>query len=898
MNSGHFVMQAIDLDVTELKYEADIRSILFRGTTRNMCGTLQPVFDAEVQHKSVFPKTLGTVVEPEDIVDLIETKICYLYNCLDNALAKKDAFVRDQCRSRLIHLHDRLNRLFVDDPNALDQIDNLLGRIEQCLLKFEIDAPGIPKEPLARYLSGFSRTANAGGSDNSIGTLDLEENQSSFIVRDDGIEGPVGRVESVVPLQSNGTNMLVASMNPSSGAIRKRSPDPRLSFSVANQFTTLVDGETSHTLTRNLHQLLLDVRGTSNDVNLHKTQLEQALVPNPVSRPPLSSNLEQRSIKFNRKVALFKQILDESAEDNNNGITANTNENNAKNSERVRTGRVHWENQETSTPRNRESVGRVKYGVIDGDKSDEGEEGESDMDRGFQSVLNINHSSKNDKSMPFLNTRLPPPDIFSRKSNRGYSTEEPSAGNINQHKSTFDKIYSVPPGSPNRFFSSQSLRENKSETPAYYFQQSEHQYPHTENSSPYKSSSSNPQEGLRPGPLYNREGYAHVFPSMPPASYIPCQNGPPSSVYQSSYPSRQPSDIFVPSLTHQTPYSHQPAPSRPPPRDSWHSAPNNSRAPEHSPRRRNNPVPHWKVKFSGNTGSISLKQFLGEISLLARADQVSEEELLSSAILLFEGPAKVWFLAFHQSFQTWGSVIEALKQQFLPHQWDSKLLREMNDRRQGEHESFRSYYAIMQTYFQRLNVELSEGDKIKIVRENLQPEYQRAIGLGFRPCSLVDLAGRCLEFEEIEDTIERKSKRGLADILEPSLQCRRVGFVNELYDESPPIHEQYEEQELFALRESPRQNSFRSRRPFSAPTNQPAMQTSFNPQVLPLRCWNCDQPGHPFYECSSMDRRVFCYGCGELNTVLPKCTRCMERKASGNARGERIHTGQNRPPQQ
>ena len=41
-----------------------------------------------------------------------------------------------------------------------------------------------------------------------------------------------------------------------------------------------------------------------------------------------------------------------------------------------------------------------------------------------------------------------------------------------------------------------------------------------------------------------------------------------------------------------------------------------------------------------------------------------------------------------------------------------------------------------------------------------------------------------------------------------------------------------------------------------------------------LTCWNCEQHGHNFMECQNVQRRLFCYKCGQKNVTTPNCDKC------------------------
>lgn len=39
-------------------------------------------------------------------------------------------------------------------------------------------------------------------------------------------------------------------------------------------------------------------------------------------------------------------------------------------------------------------------------------------------------------------------------------------------------------------------------------------------------------------------------------------------------------------------------------------------------------------------------------------------------------------------------------------------------------------------------------------------------------------------------------------------------------------------------------------------------------------CWNCQEPGHIFKDCSVARKSEFCYGCGEPGVLKPNCPQC------------------------
>lgn len=71
----------------------------------------------------------------------------------------------------------------------------------------------------------------------------------------------------------------------------------------------------------------------------------------------------------------------------------------------------------------------------------------------------------------------------------------------------------------------------------------------------------------------------------------------------------------------------------------------------------------------------------------------------------------------------------------------------------------------------------------------------------------------------------------------------------------------------------------------SSSNNQTSTSVQPSQYVPPLGCFNCGQTGHGWVECPSPYRRLFCYSCGWINTVKPKCPYCqLMKQQSGNTK--------------
>lgn len=141
------------------------------------------------------------------------------------------------------------------------------------------------------------------------------------------------------------------------------------------------------------------------------------------------------------------------------------------------------------------------------------------------------------------------------------------------------------------------------------------------------------------------------------------------------------------------------------------------------------PISKWGISFSGEERETSLNDFLSQVELFARAEIVTEAELLAAAIYLFKGSAKTWYRAFHSYFSSWNSLVSALREQFLPHDYDYWLYKEIEQRQQDESEDFGIFLAAMEMLFRNLSVPLPESKKLDIVMRNMLPIYADRIDI-------------------------------------------------------------------------------------------------------------------------------------------------------------------------
>lgn len=256
--------------------------------------------------------------------------------------------------------------------------------------------------------------------------------------------------------------------------------------------------------------------------------------------------------------------------------------------------------------------------------------------------------------------------------------------------------------------------------------------------------------------------------------------------------------------------------------------------------RHRNPIPNWNLVFTGDGKGLNLNQFLVQVNLMARADKVSKIELLESAIHLFKGPAREWYIAFESLFNEWDELIDSLRVCFVPDDSDFMLMKEIELRQQGSNEPFMLYLSAMINLFNQLKENLSEEKKISLIMRNMSPFLADRMAL----VTIVDLPHLAYVCKKIED-----------------VKNRAKSFRQVQPEQNFPSSRRYANEIEFSASSSPVRHK----------------EIKFSE---PIRCWNCRELGHQFEECDQPKKRIFCYVCGELGQLASYCDVC--RNSSGN----------------
>lgn len=260
-----------------------------------------------------------------------------------------------------------------------------------------------------------------------------------------------------------------------------------------------------------------------------------------------------------------------------------------------------------------------------------------------------------------------------------------------------------------------------------------------------------------------------------------------------------------------------------------------------------NMIEKWP-KFSGDSSSVPVIDFLNQIDVRCRSYRVSKEELKTHAHLLFKDDAYTWYTAYERKFDSWDTLLYYLRLRYDNPNRDRFTKEEMRARKQRPNELFSAFMTDIELMSQRLRRPMSEAEIFEIVVENMKMSYKRRLAL-HTVVSLEHLAQLCYMFDTLEGQLynpQAKNKNPL---------------VNEvlLDEEGLLLEEEFEtDGEVDAINAAGgRANRFR----------QSGSDPAENGKAT---CWNCRKVGHTWRECDQ-PKSVFCHICGHQDTTAFRC---------------------------
>lgn len=269
------------------------------------------------------------------------------------------------------------------------------------------------------------------------------------------------------------------------------------------------------------------------------------------------------------------------------------------------------------------------------------------------------------------------------------------------------------------------------------------------------------------------------------------------------------------------------------------------------------PVSKWNLTYSGNNHIISLNAFLERVEETCIARNTTHTELFTSALDLFTDRALIWYRANRKDFTCWNDLVQGLRDEFLPVNYDDQLMEEVKHRTQGQNESIGLYLSVMSNLFARFTHKISDANQLKILMKNILPFYQTQLGL-VEITSIPQLLKLCRQLEARRVSVESFAPPpGRNKALEPDLAYIQV--TSNLADVNI--------------------NSTASavdNRISNANTNNNRSDNTNRTRLNSQNCWNCGQLGHRSSQCRQT-RTKHCFRCGHPNVTVVNCPKCSKK---------------------
>lgn len=284
-------------------------------------------------------------------------------------------------------------------------------------------------------------------------------------------------------------------------------------------------------------------------------------------------------------------------------------------------------------------------------------------------------------------------------------------------------------------------------------------------------------------------------------------------------------------------------------------------------------IEKWGISYQGHRDAMTIEDFLFRLEYLKEHYRCSWGEILRDFHRLLSGEAREWYWLYIRSNRNldWPSLQFALQRQFASQQTDFELMREITERKQKPTETIDEYFHAMGILRSRLRNPIPEYEMVRLMKGNLRESLAKLV----YPIAVYSIEQLRMECKEVERCFPRKERMPQGGFVPRA--CHVNEIINQVNEQEPPGDEgQASVEEL------------RYQRVTKHPSNRDASSRKN------LTCWNCGAEGHVFTDCMSLQRRIFCFKCGKLDVITPKCPVCNQ---AGNAKRNATTAGVSRSTQ-
>lgn len=253
--------------------------------------------------------------------------------------------------------------------------------------------------------------------------------------------------------------------------------------------------------------------------------------------------------------------------------------------------------------------------------------------------------------------------------------------------------------------------------------------------------------------------------------------------------------------------------------------------------------PNTEIKKFSFSGDRCPREFILKVEEFATARNISNNTLYNHIYDVLSGIALDWFRANKDSIRDWEAFKTSLFKYFEITDYDYKLKKFIDSRKQKSNERVIIYFATMESLFHKLHEPLSEKQKIEILRRNLKPEFSQRL-LPNDLSSVNTLLESCKWFENCQE-VSNSDSNDLSHFL-PTLSKQKSFSMSHSFDNS--IHT----------------------RTYTPPT--PIYTITPNKQQKYFSCPRCRTDEHKLEDCTSTKR--VCFRCGKQNVIFTNCPKC------------------------
>lgn len=293
------------------------------------------------------------------------------------------------------------------------------------------------------------------------------------------------------------------------------------------------------------------------------------------------------------------------------------------------------------------------------------------------------------------------------------------------------------------------------------------------------------------------------------------------------------------------------------------------------------PVNQWRISFSGESSSnkydLQIHEFLQQVKLFQRAENISDNDLLGEVAHLLNGRARKWYLNNFNRINSWLEFEREIKREFLPYGHNFALLSEIDRYKQSAGQPIGAFLTEIESKYNALTINIDEEQKLYTIQKNLSPAYAAAVATADVQ-TIEGLRHICKRIDSVQPATDRNVRRPGNDNQRSrnsfSARPRNQAFVldetEKLDEETENSENDEDEPEIFFVK---RDLAQAKRKQEADPVKR--KDESKSKPTTNRTCFSCDKPGHGWKECPEPREKIFCYRCGNKGIRSFECKRCQ-----------------------